>query len=325
MFPVRQPWLCKALGAFLYPISANAFINTVDVCNLLQQRTLHWRKCMRLSWSQWWLLLFGRFIWNRCLNSCLSLLSNLFIFFCCFLAWWWGFGVCLWVCGQSKAFVIAPRQGKRVPHRGVDVLCGYMCGVCRLCADILCPLRLLWLLYPVHWGSALPIPGGHLAVLCRHGLILWLWARSVDPNRSPGGDILRPQRSGLCGHGLLVSDASLPSLNCDYFFFLTSQEFVDFAVWPDFSLWPSQYQVLPVRDLWPGIIFLPLWYPAAGWGFLHHERRQADLWWIQEHPMRPLPQPDGESRVEGGRELKEEGKYDIRSLLRCWMMVCFSC
>lgn len=72
------------------------------------------------------------------------------------------------------------------------------------------------MLYPVHWGSALPIPGGHLAVLCRHGIILWLWARSVDPNRSPGGDILRPQCSGLCGHGLLVSDTSINSLNSDF-------------------------------------------------------------------------------------------------------------
>lgn len=88
-----------------------------------------------------------------------------------------------------------------------------MCGVCRLCADILCPLRLLWLLYPVHWGSALPIPGGHLAVLCWHGIILWLRARSVVPDWSPRRDLLRPQRSGLCGHGLLVSDASL---NCDF-------------------------------------------------------------------------------------------------------------
>lgn len=88
-----------------------------------------------------------------------------------------------------------------------------MCGVCRLCADILYPLRLLWLLYPVHWGSALPIPGGHLAVLRWHGIILWLWARSVDPDRSPGRDLLCPQRSGLRGHGLFVSDASLNSLN----------------------------------------------------------------------------------------------------------------
>lgn len=142
--------------------------------------------------------LFGVAAWTLVCHCCL--------FFCCFLACCCGFGVCLWACRQSEAFFIDPRQGKRVPHRGVDVLCGYMCGLCRLCADILCPLRLLWLLYPVHWGSALPIPGGHLAVLCWHGIILWLWARSVDPNWSPGGDILRPQCSGLCSHGLLVSD-----------------------------------------------------------------------------------------------------------------------
>lgn len=33
MFPVRQHWLCKALGAFLYPISGNTFIiNPLDIC-----------------------------------------------------------------------------------------------------------------------------------------------------------------------------------------------------------------------------------------------------------------------------------------------------
>lgn len=250
---------------------------------------------------------FGVAAWTLVCHSCL--------FFCCFLACCCGFGVCLWVCRQSKAFFIAPRQGKRVPHRGVDVLCGYMCGLCRLCADILCPLRLLWLLYPVHWGSALPIPGGHLAVLCWHGIILWLWARSVDPNWSPGGDILRPQCSGLCGHGLLVSDIFLNSLTCGLFW--TSEEFVVFGIWPDFTVWLSQHQILPVRDLWPGIIFLPLWYPVAGWGFLHHKCRQADLWWIQEHPVWPLPQPHGESRVEGGGVSEKEGKYDIRSF-DCW-------
>ena len=74
----------------------------------------------------------------------------------------------------------------------------------------------------------------------------------------------------------------------------------DFAVWPDISLWPSQHQVFPVRYLRPGILLLPLWYPAAGWGLLRHERRQADLWWIQEHPMWPLPQPDGKSGKEHG-------------------------
>lgn len=312
MFPVRQPWLCKALGAFLYPISANAFINTADVCYLLQQHALHWKKCMRLSWSHWWLLLFGRFTWSRCLNSCLSLLPFFFVAFLPVAA----VLVCAYGFADRASFFIAPRQRKRVPHRGVDVLCGYMCGLCRLCADILCPLRLLWLLYPVHWGSALPIPGGHLAVLCWHGIILWLWARSVDPNWSPGGDILRPQCSGLCDHGLLVSDFLLNSLTCG---------FVDFGIWPDFTVWLSQHQILPVRDLWPGIIFLPLWYPVAGWGFLHHERRQADLWWIQEHPVWPLPQPHGETRVEGGGLLKKEGKYDVRSLLGFWLLVHFSC
>lgn len=47
MFPVRQPWLCKALGAFLSPISVHACINTVDVCYLLQQRRLDWKECAR--------------------------------------------------------------------------------------------------------------------------------------------------------------------------------------------------------------------------------------------------------------------------------------
>lgn len=62
----------------------------------------------------------------------------------------------------------------------------------------------------------------------------------------------------------------------------------------------SQHQVLPVRDLWPGVLFLPLRHPAVGGGILRHQRRQADLRRIQEHPVRPLPQPDGESLEERG-------------------------
>lgn len=106
-----------------------------------------------------------------------------------------------------------------------------MCGVCRLCADILCPLRLLWFLYPVHWGSALPLPGGHPAVLCWHGIILWLWARSVEPNWSPGGNIFRPQCSGLCGPGLLVSDTYSLSHLSELWCFLSR-----FPVWAGLSL-----------------------------------------------------------------------------------------
>lgn len=100
---------------------------------------------------------------------------------------------------------------KDSPHRGIDVLCGYLCGVCRLCADILCPFRLLWLLYPVHWGSALPVAGGHPAVLCWHGIVLWLWTWSADPDRIPCWDLLCQERPGLCGHGVFVSNPQLPS------------------------------------------------------------------------------------------------------------------
>lgn len=155
-------------------------------------------------------------------------------FFCCFLACWGGFWcICSWICRKSEAlFHSSPTGVKEFPHRGVDVLCGYMCGVCRLCADILCPLRLLWLLYPVHWGSALPIPGGHPAVLCRHGVILRLRAWSVVPDRSPRWDLLCPQRSRLCGHGLLVSDAFN---QFSKLLFLTFQESFHSTVWPDFS------------------------------------------------------------------------------------------
>lgn len=111
--------------------------------------------------------------------------------------------------GRARPFFCKlPHWLTKTPHCGVDVLCGFMCGVCRLCADILCPLRLLWLLYPVHWGSALPLPGGHPAVLCWHGTVLWLRARSIDPNWSPGGDIFCPQRSGFWDPGRLVSDSS---------------------------------------------------------------------------------------------------------------------
>lgn len=186
-----------------------------------------------------------------------------------------------------------------------------MCGVRRLCADMLCPLRLLWFLYPVHWGSALPIPGGHLAVLCWHGIILWLWTRSIDPNCSPGGNILRPQCSGLCCHVLLVSYTLTNYLNCD-----VSQELVK----SDFSLLLPQYQTLPVCHLWPGIFFLPLWYTFAGWGFLRHKRREADLWRIQKHPMWPLPQPYCEQRgLRGQRRgnMTSGHCYDVE----CWFVL----
>ena len=58
-----------------------------------------------------------------------------------------------------------------------------------------------------------------------------------------------------------------------------------------------QHQVLPVRDLRPGLLLLPVWHPAAGRGLLHHQRHQADLRGVQEHPLRTLPQPDREDRV----------------------------
>lgn len=140
--------------------------------------------------------------WTLCWGLLLEHALWLFLFFRCFLP---ARGVC------ARAHGFAAEAGLlwslwRFLLCGVDVLCAYMCGVCRLYADILCPLRLLWFLSPVHWGRALPIPGGHLAVLCWHGVILWLRARSVDPNRSPGGNVFRPQCSGLCGHDLLVSD-----------------------------------------------------------------------------------------------------------------------
>lgn len=51
MFPVRQPWLCKALGAFLSPISPHACINTVDACCLLHQRRLDWKECEKIAAS----------------------------------------------------------------------------------------------------------------------------------------------------------------------------------------------------------------------------------------------------------------------------------
>lgn len=66
----------------------------------------------------------------------------------------------------------------------------------------------------------------------------------------------------------------------------------------------SQYRVLPVRDLRPGVFFLPLWNLSVGRGFLRHECRQAVLWRVQEHPVRPMPQPNSEQggfKQGGGR------------------------
>lgn len=62
-----------------------------------------------------------------------------------------------------------------------------------------------------------------------------------------------------------------------WIFFFKSLALLCFNWLTDFSLWLFQYQILPVRDLWSGFIFLPLWYPAAGWGLLHNKCCQADL------------------------------------------------
>uniref|UniRef100_H2URK8 Proteolipid protein 1b n=1 Tax=Takifugu rubripes TaxID=31033 RepID=H2URK8_TAKRU len=52
------------------------------------------------------------------------------------------------------------------------------------------------------------------------------------------------------------------------------------------------YRVLPVCDLRPGVLFLPLWNLSVGRGFLRLERRQAVLRGVQEHPVWPMPQPN---------------------------------
>lgn len=90
----------------------------MDVGYLLQQRTSHWRKCERLSWSRGQRLLIGRFVWNRCLNSCLTLLSN-FLLLCCFLACFWGVGFFIMgygFTGRARPFSTSSPSGwKKTP------------------------------------------------------------------------------------------------------------------------------------------------------------------------------------------------------------------
>lgn len=201
-----------------------------------------------------------------------------------------------------------------------------MCGVCRLFADILCPLRLLWLLYPVHWGSALPIPGGHLTVLCWHGIILRLWARSVGPDRSPRRDLLRPQRSGLWDHGFLVSESAFNSLKL---WLLTSQESLPFAVLltsPPPCDYPSikyfQYVIYGLASFFflYGILLLAEgFYTTSAVKQTFGEFRSTQCGRCLSLTVRTGGGGGEWRRVE---EVKREGKYDVRSLLKCWILVC---
>lgn len=112
MFPVRQPWLCKALGAFLYPISGNAFINKLDICSQLQHPHLYGRSawgCCEISGGCFCLdASLGIAAWTLFCHCCL-------ICFCCFLACWWGFIVRSWICRLSEPFFLAPRMRWKTP------------------------------------------------------------------------------------------------------------------------------------------------------------------------------------------------------------------
>lgn len=76
----------------------------------------------------------------------------------------------------------------------------------------------------------------------------------------------------------------------------------------------SQYRVLPVCDLRPGVLFLPLRNLSVGRGFLRHERHQAVLRRVQEHPVWPMPQPNSE---HGGGSKREE-RHDITVIATHW-------
>lgn len=62
---------------------------------------------------------------------------------------------------------------------------------------------------------------------------------------------------------------------------------------------PSQHSIFPVCHLRFGLLFLPLLHRAVGWGLLHHQRCQANLWRVQEHHVWPLPQLLGERAQSG--------------------------
>lgn len=68
-----------------------------------------------------------------------------------------------------------------------------------------------------------------------------------------------------------------------------------------------QHSVFPVCHLWLGFFFLPLLHRAAGRGLLHHQRCQADLWGVQEHHVRPLPQLLGETVPRSGTSREAMG------------------
>lgn len=81
----------------------------------------------------------------------------------------------------------------------------------------------------------------------------------------------------------------------------------------------SQYRVLPVCDLRPGVLFLPLRNLSVGRGFLRHERRQAVLRGVQEHPVWPMPQPNSEHG--GVSKIGGRGGMTSLSLLHIGMIL----
>lgn len=223
--------------------------------------------------------------------------------------------MCLWVCGQSKAFFhSSPTGWKNPPLWRRCVVWLYVRCVPPVCWYIM-PPQVVMIAVSGALGQC-PTPPWWPPCCA---MLAWHYFVAVGTRRWP-------KLKSWWRHTLPAMFRTLRSWPpCKWCFFFNTLIFLlqigwFLLWWPRFSLCISQHQVLPVCDLWPGVVFLPLWYPAAGWGFLRHERRQADLRWIQEHPVWPLPQPDGESLAGGAG-----WKYDVRSLLKCPMLIDFNC
>lgn len=234
MFPVRQPWLCKALGAFLYPISANAFINTVDICYLLQQRSLHWKKCARLSWKSvatafFWL---GRFYWELLLELIffflllLPLLSCLLVF--CFFLFFLG-ALLMDLQTVRGLFHSSPTGWKSSPPWRRCVVWLYVRCVPPVCWFIMPPQVVM-----IAVSGALGQCPTHPWWPPCYFMLAWRYFVAAGTKRWPR----------LRSWSRLTSPAMFRTLRswppCEWRLSKFSDYFLvpDFAVWPDVSLWP---------------------------------------------------------------------------------------
>lgn len=317
MFPVRQPWLCKALGAFLYPISANAFINTVDICYLLQQRSLHWKKCARLSWKSvatafFWL---GRFYWESLLELIFFFLLLLPLLSCLLVFWFFLFflGALLMDLQTVRGlFHSSPTGWKSSPPWRRCVVWLYVRCVPPVCWFIMPPQVVM-----IAVSGALGQCPTHPWWPPCYFMLAWRYFVAAGTKRWPR----------LRSWSRLTSPAMFRTLRswppCEWRLSKFSDYFLvpDFAVWPDVSLWPPPAS--SISSTWS-----TAWHPSSS-------SMVSCCWLRASMPRAPSSRPLVNSgapnvaaasawRWERGGARVGGGWGDVRSLLRCWMLVCLN-